>query len=177
MDLLTDVQKSYSSGDTAAASMKILKGLGQMASGKYEGASRQLETVYKDPADIKMAEEIKTEFNNQLKEYLNVRKFLAGSPEALDEAAYYIVANRNLDKGEGFIDSTIEYFTEKGLHFERAAFEQEIKRYMAQKEVLFILSTRDAVDKYVFIDRMTADKILEIPALSIQQYKDHQIFK
>lgn len=168
MDLFTDVQKSYSSDDTIGASLKIIKGLSQIASGKFEGASRQLETVYKDPSDIRMAEEIKEEFNGQLKEMLNVRKFLAGPPEVLDKAAYNIVASRSFinsyKEHQEYFNKLCEYFDKENIHYDRQAFECEIKRFISQKDVQFIISTRDSVDKYVFIDRMSYDEILRMPA-------------
>lgn len=86
LDLVSDCQKTIAEGGAddatkAKAAGKLLKGLAQMATGSYEGASRKLETVHKDPYDVQMAQETKDELNETLKTRLNARKFIYADPD------------------------------------------------------------------------------------------------
>lgn len=170
LDLVSDYQKTIAEGgrDDATenkATVKFLKGLGQMATGKYEGASRKLESVHKDPYDIQMAEEAKNELNLILREKLNSRKFIYADPTTTDEAGLFIVKTigfTGLVKDQTLLPRIREYLDSNGIHYDASALDSEIKNFIHDKEITQLRFIREQVDKYIFIDRMTKDEVVKL---------------
>lgn len=168
LDLVSDCQKTIAEGGAddatkAKAAGKLLKGLAQMATGSYEGASRKLETVHKDPYDVQMAQETKDELNETLKTRLNARKFIYADPDTIDAMGTFIMESMdfiNLAKDETLIPRIKSHFDERGIHYDPETLHSEIKRFIADKEVTQLLSIRQQVDKYIFVDRMSKEEIL-----------------
>ncbi len=175
LDLVSDTQKSLAKGDKNVASAKLLMGLGKMAMGKYEGASRKLETVHKDPHDVQMAEDTKRQLNATLAEKLNVRRFIYGSPETLEMAGDYIISTMTLAKNDSHIPGVIEFLNSNNIRFNQEELESEINSFKSKRDIMQLLSIRDQVDIYVFIDRMTQEEILklngDINYANAKQYK------
>lgn len=170
LDLVTDCQKTIAQGGADdvtkyKAAGKLFKGLAQMAAGSYEGASRKLATVHKDPYDIQMAQETKDEMNEILKSRLNARKFIFADPNTIDTMGTFILESMNfidLVKDETLIPRIENHFNECGVHYESATLHSEIKRFITDKEVTQLLAIRAQIDKYVFIDRMSKAEILSL---------------
>ena len=169
LDLVSECQKDIADGgvnnDTAKykAGARLLSGLGKMAVGKYEGASRKLENIHKDPHDIEMAAETRDALDETMLESFNARKFVFGSQEDIDDAAAYIISNMYLIKDDTYLPRMIEYMDNSGLKYDKEAMEKEIKAFKNKDDIKLLLATKDQVDKYIFIDRMTKEEILRIP--------------
>lgn len=170
LDLMTDCQKTIAEGganDTtkAKAAGQLLKGLAQMATGTYEGGSRKLETIHKDPYDIQMAQETKNELNEILKGRLNARKFIFADPDTIDAAGTFILESMNfinLAKDETLIPRIKAYLDEHGINYDDSVLKSEIKQFISNKEALQLLAIREQVDKYIFVDRMSKEEIVSL---------------
>lgn len=170
LDLVHEAQKTIADGGAddlskLKAAGQLFKGFGQMAAGKYEGGSRKLENIHKDPYDIQMAEETKAEINDILIEKLNPRKFIYGSPEVVESVGAFIMSKMHfidLVKDKTLLPSIHEYLKSNGISYDEKALDTEINRAIHNKEFTQILAIRDHVDKYIFIDRMTKQEILTL---------------
>lgn len=170
LDLVHEAQKTIADGGAddlskLKAAGQLFKGFGLMAAGKYEGGSRKLESIHKDPYDIQLAEETKAEINEILKEKLNPRKFIYGSPEVVDEVGSFIMSKMHfidLVKDKTLLPSIHEYLKSQGIHYDEQTLDKEIDKAIHNKEFTQILAIRDHVDKYIFVDRMTKEEILSL---------------
>lgn len=178
VDMLSDVSKDYSKGDSGKALGKMAMGLGKMAMNKYEGSSRKLDNAYKDPYDMEMAENAKSQLNEMLTEKLDTRKFLYGDPVRLSELSNHIVGMlTSTVKTKEIIPAICKYLDSQEARYDRTALEKTLVDFRTKDDVQIITLTRDQVDKYVFLDRMTIDEILAIPAGYMNQAEKDRIFK
>lgn len=178
--LLTDAMKEMAKGGDEGklkALSKVAAGMGKMASSNYESTAEKLSKVHKDPADIRIAQETRAIFNQALMERLNSRKFIFESPEKIEELALFIIDTMPFEKDDTHLPKVCGYFDANGVHYDQQTMISEIKSFRSKKDVTTILTTRDQVDKFVFLDRMTQDEILAIPGGFMLQYDKDRIFK
>lgn len=136
----------------------------ERAARENERAER-LKTVYRDPADIEMAAEIRHQINARIKGNLHPRNFLWGSKEILDELAEYIIDNCDKE-----IDELCAYIDSKGVRYDRAKMEEEISDFRGHS--ILYLYRRNRIEEYIFLDRMTADDIMELVDEDIRQMEE-----
>lgn len=127
--------------------------------------AERLKTVYRDPADIEMATETRRQINARIKDNLRPRNFLWGSKEILDELADYIVDN--CDKP---IDELCAYIESKGVCYDREKMEEEINYFYGHS--MLYLYRRNRIEEYIFLDRMTADDIMELVDEDLRQMEE-----
>lgn len=182
LDLVTDCVKDYAKGgdeNKMKAGSKLLMGLGKMAVGKYEGASRKLETIHKDPYDIQQAEETKDELNSILANKLNIRKFVFGSPEVFNDVAYHIVSTLPFmhNQTDQHITQVCEWLDQQGISYDREALDSAVRSLRNDKKSTNVLAIREQVDKFIFIDRMTKEEILAMLEGYEQVREESKFFK
>lgn len=181
LDLASDVQKDMAKDDELSkmkAAGKLLKGLGQIAAGSYKGASRRLDDIEKDPYDIEMAEETTRKLNWALAHKLNGRRFLYGDPDSINKAVYVLVAGlpfENLFKVP--TERLLELLEGQNVRVNQEALESEFDKFKRDNDVLTLMGTRSQVDKYIFIDRLSMDEILEIPLNTIADKEESSLFR
>lgn len=184
-DLLSDVQKDIANGnadDTTKykAAGKLLSGLGKMAVGKYEGTSRKLENVHKDPYDIQQAESTKAELNEMLIEMLNPRKFVYGDPDAIHQAGMAILESINfigMCNDKTLLPRIHERLEQLGVHYDESTLDSEVNKFIRDNETTKLLSIRHQVDKYIFVDRLTKEEILAMYENYNRNIKTHYKFQ
>ena len=170
LDLFTDVHKTVAEGKAdditkLKAAGKLVTGLGKMAMGKYEGSSRKLDSVYKDPSDIILAEDTKAELNEILIEKLNPRQFIYADQETTFDMGIEILKSMNfigLAQDKTLLPRIKELLDKNGVHYDSNRIEGVIKSFISDKDVTILLSIRHQVDKYIFIDRMTKEEIVAL---------------
>ena len=181
LDLISDCQKTIAEGKDDditkyKAAGKVFMGLGQMAAGKYEGASRKLESIYKDPSDIIMAEETKDELNQILVEKLNPRQFIYADQDTVYEIGIDILKCMNfigLVNDKTLIPRITEHLDKCGVHYDSANLERVINSFIRDKDVTILLSIRHQVDKYIFVDRKSKEEIVALYEKYLYNIKTH----
>lgn len=133
----------------------------ERAARENERAER-LKTVYRDPADIEMATEARRLINARIKDNLRPRNFLWGPKETLDELAEYIIDNCDKE-----IDELCAYIENKGVRYDRSKMEEEVNNFCGRS--MMYLYRRNRIEEYIFLDRMTADDIMELVDEDIRQ--------
>ena len=122
-----------------------------------EDRKEMLRTVYRDPEDIKLAEETRWEINQHIKSSLKIRRFVWGSREQLESVEDYVADNC---WGEEDRKMICKYLDDKGLRYDRERMERELDEVVKQN--FFHLIHRSKIDEYVFLDRLTKEEILQI---------------
>lgn len=168
LDLVTDAQKTLVEGggsDAAKnkAALKFAVGLGKMAMGKYEGDSRQLENMEKDPYDVQQAQETTDCLNAALAEKLNPRMFIYGNPDVIEDMGVKIVELMNfigLVQDKTLIPRIHELLKNNNVNYDANKMEKEVNKFIRNQDVTQLMSIRHQVDKLIFIDRKTKEEIL-----------------
>lgn len=144
---------------------EMLKQEAEEQEAREKDRAERLKTVYRDPADIEMAAEARRLINARIKDNLRPRNFLWGSKETLDELAEYIIDNCNKE-----IDELCAYIESKGVRYDRTKMEEEISDFRGHS--LLYLYRRNRIEEYIFLDRMTADEIMELVDGDIRQMEE-----
>lgn len=132
---------------------------------RQQDRAERLKTVYRDPSDVEMAAEARSQINARIKDNLRPRNFLWGSKDALDEIADYVVDNCEKD-----LDEICAYVESKGIRYDRAKMEEEINYFI--RDSFFYLYRRNRIEEYIFLDRMTTEDIMELIEADIRQMEE-----
>lgn len=127
--------------------------------------AEKLKNVYRDPADIEMAAEIRRQINARIKGNLRPRNFLWGSKEILDELSDYII-----DNCEKPTDELCTYIESKGVRYDRSKMEEEVNNFCGRS--MLYLYRRNRIEEYILLDRMTADDIMELVDEDLRQMEE-----
>lgn len=122
-----------------------------------EDRKEMLRTIYRDPDDIRLADETRREINYHIKSSLKVRRFVWGSSEPLASTEDFIVDHC---WGEEDRIMICKYLEEKGLRYDREKMGIELDNVVKQN--FFHLYHRANIDEYIFLDRLTKDEILQL---------------
>lgn len=136
----------------------------ERAARENERAER-LKTVYRDSADIEMAAETRRLINARIKDYLHPRNFLWGPKQTLDELAEYIIDNCDKE-----IDELCAYIENKCVRYDRSKLEEEVNSFCGHS--MLYLYRRNRIEEYIFLDRMTADDIMELVDEDLRQMEE-----
>lgn len=177
LDLVTDCQHIMSEGKNdnltkMKVAGKLVSGLGQMATGKYKGGSRELENAYRDPSDVAMADETKDELNQMLVEKLKPRQFIYADQETTIKMGIDILNCMNfmgLCQDKTLLPRIRQHLDNNQVKYDAGALDSVINRFIRDKVVMMILEARHQVDKDIFIDRKTKDEILNSLMHTIQE--------
>lgn len=134
---------------------------------RIEARKEALKTVYRDPADIEMAAETRRQINERIKGNLNTRNFMWGSKEVLEEAGEYIVDNSEKEE-----DELCSYLESKGIRYDRQAMENELGHFRSKS--IAALYRRSQIEEFIFLDRMTAEEILELLDDDIREIEERR---